>query len=252
MCKNNEQRDDQCGGLPALIHRPLGLNKGMSIASLNINGLRAYIDEVALLMQNLGIHNLVLCENKLGPSFPGGLTAINGYEQERLDRTCHGGGVSIYIRNSINYKRRTDLPRGDLELICIQVLPSLNKPFLLLAWYRPPSDTVETFHKLDKFLAFLASEDKEIILLGDTNCDLTNKPGDLNVDSNTRHLCSLYDLYIFHQHIMNPTRVTLTTSSIIDHIATTCARNMSDSGVHKVTMSDHYMVFCVPSSMVRY
>ena len=128
-CKNNEQRDDQCGGLPALIHRPLGLNKGMSIASLNINGLRTHIDEVALLMQNLGIHNLVLCENKLGPSFPGGLTAINGYEQERLDRTCHGGGVSIYIRNSINYKRRTDLPRDDLELICIEVLPSLNKPF---------------------------------------------------------------------------------------------------------------------------
>ena len=44
---------------------------------------------------------------------------------------------------------------------------------------------------------------------------------------------------------MNPTRATLTTSSIIDHIATTCARNISESGVHKVSMSDHYMVFCV-------
>ena len=33
---------------------------------------------------------------------------------------------------------------------------------------------------------------------------------------------------------MNPTRVTLTTSSIIDHIATTCARNISDSGVHAI------------------
>ena len=198
MCKNNEQRDDQCGGLPALIHRPPGLNKGMSIPSLNIYGLRTHIDEVALLMQNLGIYIFALCETKLGPSFPGGLTAINGYEQECLDQTCHGGGVSIYIRNSINYKRRTDLPRDDLELICIEVLPSRNKPFLLLAWYRPPSDTVGTFHNLDKVLAFLDSEDKEIILLGDTNCDLTNKPGDLNVDSNTRHLCNLYDLYNFH------------------------------------------------------
>ena len=44
---------------------------------------------------------------------------------------------------------------------------------------------------------------------------------------------------------MNPTRLTLTTSSIIDHIATTCARNIYDSGVHKVSMSDHYTVFCV-------
>ena len=101
------------------------------------------------------------------------------------------------------------------------------------------------FHKLDKVLTFLDSEDKTIILLGDTNCDLTKKPGDLNVDNNTRHLCNLYDLYNFHQLIMNPTWVSLTTSSLIDHIATTCARNIFNSGVHKVSMSDHNMVFCV-------
>ena len=44
---------------------------------------------------------------------------------------------------------------------------------------------------------------------------------------------------------MNPARVSLTTSSIIDHIATTCARNISSSRGQKVSMSDHYMVFCV-------
>ena len=84
-CKNNEQRYDQCGGLPASIHRPFGFNKGMSIASLNINGLHTHIDEVASIIQNLGIHILALCETKLRPSFPRELTAINGYEQEPLD-----------------------------------------------------------------------------------------------------------------------------------------------------------------------
>ena len=34
-------------------------------------------------------------------------------------------------------------------------------------------------------------------------------------------------------------------SSIIDHIATTCARNIIKSGVHEVSMSDHYMVYCI-------
>ena len=38
---------------------------------------------------------------------------------------------------------------------------------------------------------------------------------------------------------------TLDTSSIIDHIATTCARNIVKSGVHEVSMSDHYMVYCI-------
>ena len=45
--------------------------------------------------------------------------------------------------------------------------------------------------------------------------------------------------------VEEPTRVTLTTSSIIDHIATTCARNIVKSGVHEVSMSDHYMVYCI-------
>ena len=133
-CTNNEQRDDQYSDLPTAIPRPLGLKKGMSITSLNINGLRTHIDWVALLIQNLRIHAIVLCETKLGTSFPRELAVINGYIQER-DRTCNGEGVSIYIRNSINYQRRTDLPRGDLELIYIKVLPYRNKPFLLLAWY---------------------------------------------------------------------------------------------------------------------
>ena len=117
----DEQRDDQCGELPTSIHRLLGFNKGKSLASLNNNGLRTYFDEVALLIQNLGVHILALCETKLGSSFPRVLTAINNYEQERLDRTCHGGFVSINVRNSINCKRITDLPRSVLELICIEV-----------------------------------------------------------------------------------------------------------------------------------
>ena len=32
---------------------------------------------------------------------------------------------------------------------------------------------------------------------------------------------------------------------MIDHIATTSARNIVKAGVHKVSMSGHYMVFCV-------
>ena len=37
----------------------------------------------------------------------------------------------------------------------------------------------------------------------------------------------------------------MTTSSIIDHIATTNARNIVSSGVHKVSLSDHYLVYCI-------
>ena len=126
----------------------------MAIASLNINGLRSHVDEVQLSIMDLGIQILALNETKLDPEFPKELTSVAGYQQERLDRTCYGGGVSIYIRDSIKYKRRLDIPADDLELICIEVEPPKSKSFLVLAWYRPPSDPVGSFNKLEKVLSF--------------------------------------------------------------------------------------------------
>ena len=168
-----------------------------------------------------------------------------GYQQERLDRRCNGGGVSIYIRDSIKYKRRLDLPTNDLELICIEIEPPKSKSFLVLAWYRPPSDPVGSFNKLEKVLSVLDKEGKETILFGDTNCDLAPKQAEQPIDNNCKHMLDLYELFSFKQLVEEPTRVTLTTSSIIDHIATTRARNIVKSGVYKVSLSDHYMVYCI-------
>ena len=211
--------------VPDWSHQQLGFKKDMAIASLNINGLRSHLDEVQLLIRNLGIHIIALNETKLNPEFPKELTCVASYQQERLERTCNGGGVSIYIRDSIKYKRRPDIPSHDLELICIDVEPPKSESFLVLAWYRPPSDTVGSFNKLEKVLSFLDKEGKEIILLGDTNCDLTPKQAEQPIDNNSKHMLDVYELFSFKQRIDRPTRVTLTTS-IIDHIATKRARNI--------------------------
>ena len=62
------------------------------------------------------------------------------------------------------------------------------------------------------------------------------------MDYNLKHMLDLCELFSFKQLIEEPTRVTLNTSSIIDHIATTRARNIVKSGVYEVSLSDHYMV----------
>ena len=126
----------------------------MAIASLNINGLCSHLDEVHLLIRDFGIQILALNETKLDPDYPKELTSVTGYQKERLDRTCNGGGVSIYVRESIKYTRRLDIPSDDLELICIEVDPPTSKPFLVLAWYQPPSAPVASFNKLEKALSF--------------------------------------------------------------------------------------------------
>ena len=226
-------------------YQHIGYKKGMAIASLNINGLRSHLDEVQFLIKNLGIHVLALNETKLDSDFPKELSSVPGYQQERLDRTRNGGGVSIYIRDSIKYKRRLDVPKDDLELICIEVQPPKNKPFLVIVWYRPPSGPVCSFNRLEHVLSYLDQEGKEIILVGDTNCDLTKTKADQPMDNDAKHLCNLYELFSLKQLIEEPTRVTLDTSTIIDHIATTCVRNIVDSGVLEVSLSDHYLVYCI-------
>ena len=48
-----------------------------------------------------GIHALALNERKVDNSYSKQLTIILGYQQERKDRTAHGGGVVLYIRKPI-------------------------------------------------------------------------------------------------------------------------------------------------------
>ena len=214
------------------------IEKEMLIAILNINGLRCHFEEIQLLLEDLEIHVMALNETKLDPEYPRELTTIPGYEHEQRERTYRGGGVSVYIRDSVKYTRRYDLPENNLELICIEIKPPKCRPFLLVAWYRPPNDPVGSF----QILNFLDREDKEIILVGDTNCDLSQHNKEQPLDNNnTKHMCNIYELFSFN----NPTRVTLSSSTIIDHVATTATNNIVQSGVFMTSMSDHFMVFCV-------
>ena len=47
------------------------------------------------------------------------------------------------------------------------------------------------------------------------------------------------------QIIKEPTRVTFTTSKFIDHKATSCIGRILEAGFHKMTLSDHYAIFCM-------
>ena len=47
-----------------------------------------------------------------------------------------------------------------------------------------------------------------------------------------------------------PTRETIDTSSIIDHIAINIASNVIESGVLKLGLGDYYLVYAIPSFAV--
>ena len=123
----------------------------------------------------------------------------------------------MYVRNSSKRNRRTDIPDKSLELVCIEIETIRARAFLIFAWYRPPSALIESFKKLEGNLEFVDRENKEMIIMGDTNCDFSSKVADEFSSSlnNTAHLAEIYDLFGLTQMIGEPTRVTLTSSVLM-------------------------------------
>ena len=226
----------------------LGAKKGAVIASINVNSLSLHFDEIKCLVKEKDIHILALNETKLDKDISNKQLEIEGYRFERLDRNRIGGGVAIFCRNTSECAKREDIPISTLEMICLEIKPPNAKPYLVLSWYRPPSATIETFENLERVLRFLESEDKEIILLGDTNCDFSNKmleSSSNNLPNNINRLADLYYSFGLTQLISEPSRETIDTSTIIDHIAVNVESNIIEPGILKLALGDHYLVYAI-------
>ena len=150
------------------------------------------------------------------------LFKIEGYKYIRFDRTRHGGGVAVYCRDRFKSIVLEDIPKTSLEMIGVEITPLRAAPFLILCWYRPPSDPMDTFDKLEQIMHFLELEGKETILLEDTNCDFwvhsnTNDGSAPLFSGNARHIKDMYEWFGLTQLISEPTRETEQTSTLIDH-----------------------------------
>ena len=77
-CNNNTNNSDfkKTTVPPDGSHRHIGYKKGKAIASMSVDGLRSHLDEVWLLVNDLGIHIPALNETKLDTSIPKELTEI--------------------------------------------------------------------------------------------------------------------------------------------------------------------------------
>ena len=113
-----------------------------------------------------------------------------------------------------------------------------SKPVVIVTWNRPPNSPNEVFSSLENLIGRLDSENVEFYLMGDINCNMASMS-----DTNSRLLCNITDLYGLHQLINEPTRVTDTTSTLMDLIYTNYPDKAVCSGVFHVSISDHSLVF---------
>ena len=82
------------------------------------------------------------------------------------------------------------------------------------------------------------------MLMGvELRCDFANEVTNQSNYMNAKHLRRIYNLLSFIQLIEEPTSVTCEKATLIDHIATTCPINVSESGIPNIALSNIYGVF---------
>ena len=133
----------------------------------------------------------------------------------RRDRDRNGGGVCFYIRDSVNFNIREDLTDRSMESVFIEILFPKSRPFLVGVFYRPPTD--RSF--LDLFREVLSRFDPrdEVYLLGDFNICMKQRGSSL-----ARGYTNILNSFSMTQLIDSPTRITVDSSSILDHVVTNC------------------------------
>ena len=92
--------------------------KGLKIANLNVNSILKHIDDIRIFLSDNPFDILAINESKIDSSIRDSEIHINNYSIIHLDRNRFGGGVAIYIKNTIPYFERRDLVPDNLEMMC--------------------------------------------------------------------------------------------------------------------------------------
>ena len=126
-------------------------------------------------------------ETKIDDSISDDDTEIEGYIVNRRNRNRFGGGVAIYIHNTIQFTLCEDLKDLDLETITVKLNLPFIEPIVLTTLYRPEGP-VEVFNRIESMLSNIAGNNKEFMLMGDMNCNLLS-----GTARGTEHLIQIYN-----------------------------------------------------------
>ena len=104
---------------------------------LNINSLNKHFSELQIFMSNQILDVLAINETKLDCRTRDQELDLPGYVCLRKDRDSRGGGVCVYLKEYLQYSRKTCFEIEDLEMISVEIKRPKSSPFLFTTWYRP-------------------------------------------------------------------------------------------------------------------
>ena len=143
----------------------------IKLAHTNTNSIKNKLDDIAAELSDYDI--IGISETKLNNSILSSTLMLNSYNIPiRKDREINnGGGLIIYVKNNIFFKRRDDLETNSIENIRIEV-QSLRNKVLLGLFYRPPNATTDYWDAFEDIIEKALEENLDIIIMGVFNYDV--------------------------------------------------------------------------------
>ena len=158
----------------------------------------------------------------------------------RVRRTGKGGGIAVFLHESLTFNVRHDLSvnNADIEALCVEIINKKSKNILINTQYRQPAGNFNKFEAyLKTFLAKSKTTDKTRFLVGDLNLNLINYQSNAKVRDFVK---------LIFQHSLVPivnklTRVTKNNATLIDYIITNSFMDQENlTGILKTDISDHF------------
>ena len=171
---------------------------------------------------------------------------LNHYSFEFTPTEASAGGTLLYITNHLSYKCRNDLniyKKNELESTFIEIVNPKKSNIIVGVIYRHPSMDLADFNSnyLNKLLENISKEQKSIFLLGDFNVNLLN----YNEHNQTNQFLDSLASNSFIPLILQPTRITSHSNTLIDNIFSNVIEPDIISGNLTATISDHLPQFAI-------
>ena len=220
--------------------------KSFSLIHLNIASLQLHIDELRTLLSLLNHPFDAICitETRLHDDNSLSNIQIQGYDFVHTKTLTQCGGAGIYIKTSIEYELLNKYSISNMnisESVFLEIKNTKRKNIVIGCIYRhhtPVSDFLETF--LNDVLEKVTKSNKICALIGDFNVDLI-KYGN---HSPTESFYDLVSSFGFRPLILQPSRVSSNSATLIDNIFLNDLECFSKGGNLTNSISDHFLQFC--------
>ena len=160
------------------------------------------------------------------------------------------GGTILYMVNHLSYKYCNDLNiylKNELESTFIKIVKLRKSNIIVRVIYRHPSMDLVDFNGnyLNKILENISEQQKNFFLLGDFNVNLLN----YSEHNETNEFLDFVVSNSFRPLVLQPTRITSHSNTVIDNIFSNVIDPDIKSGNLTATISDHLPQFAIIPNM---